>query len=95
MKVYNNILETIGNTPLVRLNVVTKGIKATVLAKIETTNPGNSVKDRMAVKMVEDAEADGRLKPGGTIIEGTSGNTGMGLALAAIIKGYKIGRAHV
>jgi cystathionine beta-synthase len=90
MKVYNNILETIGNTPLVRLNVVTKGIKATVFAKIETTNPGNSVKDRMAVKMVEDAEADGRLKPGGTIIEGTSGNTGMGLALAAIIKGYKL-----
>lgn len=90
MKIYNNILETIGNTPLVRLNVLTKGIKATVLAKIETTNPGNSVKDRMAVKMVEDAEASGILKPGGTIIEGTSGNTGMGLALAAIIKGYKL-----
>ncbi len=90
MKVYNNILETIGNTPLVRLNVITKDVKATVLAKIETTNPGNSVKDRMAVKMIEDAEADGRLKPGGTIIEGTSGNTGMGLALAAIIKGYKL-----
>jgi cystathionine beta-synthase len=90
MKVYNNILETIGNTPLVRLNVLTKEVKATVLAKIETTNPGNSVKDRMAVKMIEDAEADGRLKPGGTIIEGTSGNTGMGLALAAIIKGYKL-----
>lgn len=90
MKIYNNILETIGNTPLVRLNKVTKDVKATVLAKIETTNPGNSVKDRMAVKMIEDAEADGRLQPGGTIIEGTSGNTGMGLALAAIIKGYKL-----
>lgn len=90
MKIYNNILETIGNTPLVRLNKITKDVKATVLAKIETTNPGNSVKDRMAVKMIEDAEADGRLQPGGTIIEGTSGNTGMGLALAAIIKGYKL-----
>jgi cystathionine beta-synthase len=90
MKVYNNILETIGNTPLVRLNRLTKDVKATVLAKVETTNPGNSVKDRMAVKMIEDAEKDGRLKPGGTIIEGTSGNTGMGLALVAIIKGYKL-----
>ena len=86
---YNNILETIGNTPLVRLNTITKDVKATVLAKIETTNPGNSIKDRMAVKMIEDAERDGKLKPGGTIIEGTSGNTGMGLAMAAIIKGYK------
>ncbi len=86
---YNNILETIGNTPLVKLNNITKGVKATVLAKIETTNPGNSIKDRMAVKMIEDAERSGILKPGGTIIEGTSGNTGMGLAMAAIIKGYK------
>lgn len=86
---YNNILETIGNTPLVRLNAITKDVKATVLAKIETTNPGNSIKDRMAVKMIEDAERDGKLNPGGTIIEGTSGNTGMGLAMAAIIKGYK------
>ncbi|QNK61782.1 pyridoxal-phosphate dependent enzyme [Pedobacter sp. PAMC26386] len=86
---YNNILETIGNTPLVRLNNVTKEIKATVLAKVETTNPGNSIKDRMALKMIEDAERSGKLKPGGTIIEGTSGNTGMGLAMAAIIKGYK------
>ncbi len=85
----NNILETIGNTPLVKLNRITKDIKATVLAKIETTNPGNSIKDRMALKMIEDAERDGRLKPGGTIIEGTSGNTGMGLAIAAVIKGYK------
>lgn len=90
MKIYNNILETIGNTPLVRLNVVTKEIKATVLAKIETTNPGNSVKDRMAIQMIDDAEADGRLQPGGTIIEGTSGNTGMGLALVAAIRGYKL-----
>jgi cystathionine beta-synthase len=86
---YNNILETIGNTPLVKLNKITKDIPATVLAKIETTNPGNSIKDRMALKMIEDAEKSGALKPGGTIIEGTSGNTGMGLAMAAIIKGYK------
>jgi cystathionine beta-synthase len=90
MKIYNNILETIGNTPLVKLNKLTADVKATVLAKVETTNPGNSVKDRMAVKMIEDAEASGVLKPGGTIIEGTSGNTGMGLALVAIIKGYKL-----
>ncbi|MDP5093993.1 MAG: pyridoxal-phosphate dependent enzyme [Polaribacter sp.] len=89
MKYAKNILETIGNTPLVRLNSVTKEIDAMVLAKVETFNPGNSVKDRMALKMIEDAEADGRLQPGGTIIEGTSGNTGMGLALAAIVKGYK------
>ena len=86
---YNNILETIGNTPLVKLNRITKEIPATVLAKIETTNPGNSIKDRMALKMIEDAEKSGKLKPGGTIIEGTSGNTGMGLAIAAVIKGYK------
>ena len=89
MKYAKNILETIGNTPLVQLNSVTKEVDALVLAKVETFNPGNSIKDRMALKMIEDAEADGRLKPGGTIIEGTSGNTGMGLALAAIIKGYK------
>ena len=88
-KIYNNILETIGNTPLVKLNTITKDVKATVLAKVETVNPGNSIKDRMALKMIEDAEKDGRLKPGGTIIEGTSGNTGMGLAIAAVIKGYK------
>lgn len=86
---YNNILETIGNTPLVKLNNVTKDVKATVLAKIESTNPGNSAKDRMALKMIEDAERAGKLKPGGTIIEGTSGNTGMGLAMVAVIKGYK------
>ncbi|MUV02356.1 pyridoxal-phosphate dependent enzyme [Flavobacterium rakeshii] len=90
MKYAKNILETIGNTPLVKLNKITKEVDALVLAKVETFNPGNSVKDRMAVKMIEDAEADGRLKPGGTIIEGTSGNTGMGLALAAIVKGYKL-----
>ena len=90
MKYHNNILGTIGNTPLVKLNKITSDIEATVLAKVEYFNPGNSVKDRMALKMVEDAEADGRLKPGGVIIEGTSGNTGMGLALAAIVKGYKL-----
>lgn len=90
MKYYNNIVETIGNTPLVKINkVLGDNFPALVLAKVETTNPGNSVKDRMALKMIEDAEKDGRLKPGGTIIEGTSGNTGMGLALVAIQKGYK------
>jgi cystathionine beta-synthase len=89
MKYYNNILETIGNTPLVKINRITKDIPALVLAKVETTNPGNSIKDRMALKMIEDAEKTGLLKPGGTIIEGTSGNTGMGLAIAAVIKGYK------
>lgn len=90
MKYYNNILETIGNTPLVKFNKITQEIPALVLAKMETFNPGHSIKDRMAVKMVEDAEKAGLLKPGGTIIEGTSGNTGMGLALAAIVKGYKL-----
>lgn len=90
MKYANNILETIGNTPLVKINHITKEIPATVLAKVEYFNPGHSCKDRMALKMVEDAEKDGRLVPGGTIIEGTSGNTGMGLALAAIVKGYKL-----
>ena len=90
MKFSQNILGTIGNTPLVKLNKIVNGVDALVLAKVETFNPGNSVKDRMAIKMIEDAEADGRLQPGGTIIEGTSGNTGMGLALAAIVKGYKL-----
>ena len=85
----NNILETIGNTPLVKLNSITKNLPCTVLAKVEYFNPGNSIKDRMALKMLEVAEAEGKIKPGGTIIEGTSGNTGMGLALAAIVKGYK------
>lgn len=87
--IYNSIIETIGNTPLVKLQKVTKGIKGTILAKVEYFNPGNSTKDRMALKMVEDAEKAGLLKPGGTIIEGTSGNTGMGLALAAAAKGYR------
>jgi cystathionine beta-synthase len=90
MKYAKNILETIGNTPLVKINKLTAELPCLVLAKYETFNPGNSVKDRMAVQMVEDAEAEGKLKPGGTIIEGTSGNTGMGLALVAIVKGYKM-----
>lgn len=85
----NNILETIGNTPLIKLNKITKDIPATVLAKVDYFNPGNSIKDRMALKMIEVAEKEGHLKPGGTIIECTSGNTGMGLALAACVKGYK------
>ncbi|HEX9825271.1 MAG TPA: cysteine synthase family protein [Flavobacteriaceae bacterium] len=89
MKYAKNILGTIGNTPLVKINRLTAELPCLVLAKYETFNPGNSVKDRMAVKMIEDAEANGLLKPGGTIIEGTSGNTGMGLALVAIVKGYK------
>src|SRR5688500_11833670 len=89
-KVAGNILEVIGNTPMVRINRITRGvIDATVLVKLETFNPGNSIKDRMAVRMIEDAEKAGKLKPGGTIIEGTSGNTGMGLAIAAVVKGYK------
>jgi cystathionine beta-synthase len=85
----NSILETIGNTPLIKLNKITKELPCTVLAKVEYFNPGNSIKDRMALKMVEEAEKSGKLKPGGIIIEGTSGNTGMGLALAACVKGYK------
>ncbi|MEX2591673.1 MAG: cystathionine beta-synthase [Anditalea sp.] len=87
--IYNSIIDTIGNTPLVRLNRINKDIKGEILVKVEYFNPGNSMKDRIALKMVEDAEKTGLLKPGGTIIEGTSGNTGMGLALAAIAKGYK------
>ena len=90
MKYYNNILQTIGNTPLVKIHTMCKEVDALVLSKIETVNPGNSVKDRMALQMIDDAEADGRLKPGGTIIEGTSGNTGMGLALVALLRGYKL-----
>jgi cystathionine beta-synthase len=89
MDIKNNILETIGNTPLVRLNKIAKGLPCEVLAKVEYFNPGNSTKDRMALKMVEVAEKEGKLRPGGTIIECTSGNTGMGLAMAAIVKGYK------
>ncbi|WP_057937518.1 pyridoxal-phosphate dependent enzyme [Algoriphagus resistens] len=87
--IYNSIIDTIGNTPMIRLNKLAKHIKGEVLVKVEYFNPGNSMKDRMAIKMVEDAEKAGLLKPGGTIIEGTSGNTGMGLALAAVAKGYK------
>jgi cystathionine beta-synthase len=88
-KIFDDILEAIGDTPLVKINSIARDVKGTVLAKIETTNPGNSIKDRMAVRMIEDAEKSGALKPGGTIIEGTSGNTGMGLAIAAVVKGYK------
>jgi cystathionine beta-synthase len=89
MNIKNNILETIGNTPLIRLNKITRDLPCTVVAKVDYFNPGNSIKDRMALKMVEVAEKEGKLKPGGTIIECTSGNTGMGLALAAVVKGYK------
>jgi cystathionine beta-synthase len=89
MDVKNNILETIGHTPLIRFNKLTRDFPCPVLAKVEYFNPGNSAKDRMALKMVEVAERDGRLQPGGTIIECTSGNTGLGLALAAVVKGYK------
>ncbi|MCS3800374.1 pyridoxal-phosphate dependent enzyme [Niastella sp. OAS944] len=89
MDIKNNILETIGNTPLIKLNKITKHLAATVVAKVDYFNPGNSIKDRMAIKMIEVAEKEGKLKPGGTIIECTSGNTGMGLALAACVKGYK------
>jgi cystathionine beta-synthase len=88
--VCDTILDAIGRTPLVRINRLTKGvIAADVYVKVETFNPGHSIKDRMAVKMIEDAERSGKLRPGGTIIEGTSGNTGMGLAIAAVVKGYK------
>ena len=90
MRISATILDAIGHTPMVRINSITQGlVKATVVAKLETFNPGNSIKDRMAVKMIEDAERAGLLKPGGTIVEGTSGNTGMGLAIAAVVKGYK------
>jgi cystathionine beta-synthase len=89
MNVHDSIVDTIGNTPLVRLNKIARDYPGQILAKVEYFNPGNSMKDRMALKMIEDAEREGKLKPGGTIIEGTSGNTGMGLALGAIAKGYK------
>ncbi|HTM05495.1 MAG TPA: pyridoxal-phosphate dependent enzyme, partial [Vicinamibacterales bacterium] len=89
-KICDTILDAIGNTPMVRINAITRGVtEATVLVKLETFNPGNSIKDRMALRMIEDAEKSGELKPGGTIVEGTSGNTGMGLAIAAVIKGYR------
>ena len=87
--IYNSIVDTIGNTPIVKLNKIFTGVPGTFLTKVEYFNPGNSTKDRMALKMIEDAEKAGLLKPGGTIIEGTSGNTGMGLALTAIAKGYR------
>ena len=89
MKIRNSILDTIGNTPLVRINKIAVGLPCMVLAKVETFNPGHSIKDRMAVKMLADAEAAGRITEGGTIIECTSGNTGMGLAIAAAVKGYR------
>ena len=88
MKYAQSVLDLIGNTPLVKLNHVTDGIKATVLAKVEYLNPGGSIKDRIAAKMIEEAERDGKLLPGGTIVEPTSGNTGVGLALVAQQKGY-------
>ncbi|MEW6061471.1 MAG: pyridoxal-phosphate dependent enzyme, partial [Bacteroidota bacterium] len=86
---YNNILETIGNTPLIKLNKINKGLKPLILVKAEFFNPGGSVKDRIGVEIIEDAERSGRLKPGGTVVESTSGNTGMGLALVSAVKGYK------
>ncbi len=89
MNVYDNVLEAIGNTPLVRLNRVTRGIKAKVFAKCEFLNPGGSVKDRIGLAMIQAAEREGKLRPNGTIVEATSGNTGVGLAIAAAIKGYR------
>jgi len=90
VKVCDTILDAIGHTPMVRINAITRGVTdAAVLVKLETFNPGNSIKDRIALRMIEDAERSGQLKPGGTIVEGTSGNTGMGLAIVAAIKGYR------
>src|SRR6476660_8503164 len=90
MTICDSILDTIGRTPMVRVNRITRGVvKADVLVKVETFNPGNSIKDRIAVKMIDDAERAGLLKPGGTIVEGTSGNTGMGLAIVAAVRGYR------
>ncbi len=89
IKYYNNILETIGNTPLIKLNKVNKGLKPHIFVKVESFNPGGSVKDRIGIEIIEDAERTGKIKPGGTIVESTSGNTGMGLAIAAAVKGYK------
>ena len=89
-KICDSILDAIGHTPMVRVNAITRGVtEADVLVKLETFNPGNSIKDRIAVKMIEDAERSGKLKPGGTIVEGTSGNTGMGLAIVAAVRGYR------
>ncbi|TRZ51753.1 cysteine synthase family protein [bacterium] len=89
MKYHNNILDLIGGTPLVKINKLTKGLKATVLGKMESLNPGGSVKDRIGKAMIEAAEREGKLKPGGTIVEATSGNTGIGLCLVAAVKGFK------
>src|ERR1051326_1002212 len=89
MKSYNNILELFGHTPLIKLNKINKGLKPSIFAKMESMNPGGSVKDRIGLNMIEDAEKIGLLKPGGTIVEATSGNTGIGLAIASAVKGYK------
>ena len=89
MRVYDNILQTIGNTPLVRLGRIGRSLPCSLYAKIEFFNPGGSVKDRIALNIIEEAERSGRLKPGGTVVESTSGNTGVGLAIACAIKGYK------
>ena len=89
MKAFNNILGAIGNTPLVKLNKINNGLKPQIFAKLESANPGGSVKDRIGLSMIEDAERTGKIKPGGTVIEATSGNTGIGLALACAVKGYK------
>src|SRR5258708_26565839 len=88
-QIFNNVLETMGNTPLVRLNSVARGVACQIIAKVEFFNPGGSVKDRIGISMIEAAERAGQIKPGGTIVEATSGNTGVGLAIAAAIKGYK------
>src|SRR5512140_906702 len=90
MHFHENILGTLGHTPLVRLNKVTKGFKGHFFVKVESFNPGGSVKDRIGLEIIEEAEREGRLRPGGTIVEATSGNTGMGLAIAAAIKGYRL-----
>src|SRR5262245_31062449 len=89
MKYRENVLALIGNTPLVKISRINKGLKPLILAKMENLNPGFSVKDRIGISMIEAAEREGKVKPGGTIVEATSGNTGIGLALAAAVKGYK------
>src|SRR5687767_4890097 len=88
-RVYENVVQAIGDTPIVRLNSVTQGLEAEIWVKLEFLNPGGSVKDRIALEIIEDAEREGRLKPGGTIVEATSGNTGQGLAMVAATRGYK------
>ena len=90
MEFKNNILEAVGNTPLIKINRINKGLKPQIFAKLESSNPGGSVKDRIAISMIEAAERDGKLKPGGTVIEATSGNTGIGLSLVCAVKGYKL-----